>query len=121
MISKFFKDFTDHRKKPSKGGGGVLSDGELSQTFLNPGATDETFQHSFGHILKISPSIYKSPGSQFFRTTIGIQSGLNVIDESMLVMTFLNNLGLAEMSYNFRLLLEGKQVKRYQSYQVKSS
>ena len=42
--------------------------------------TDETFQQSgkqdyLRHILKSSASMHESSGSQFFRTTTGIQSG----------------------------------------------
>ena len=53
---------------------------DLFLTFLNTGTTNKTFQqsgkqNSFRHILKSSASIYESSGSQFFRTTTGIQSG----------------------------------------------
>ena len=46
--------------------------------------------------------------TQFFRTTTGIQSGPNACDKSRLVMTFLTILGVTEMLYSFRLVLEAK-------------
>ena len=59
---------------------------ELSPTFLNTGTTEETFQQSgkqdsFRHLLKSSASMQESSGSQFFRTTTGIQSGPDTFDE----------------------------------------
>ena len=53
---------------------------DLFPTFLNTGTTDETFQQSrkqdsFRHILNSSASMYESSGSQFSRTTAGIQTG----------------------------------------------
>ena len=89
---------------------------DLSPTFLNAGTTDETFQQSgkqdsFWHILKSSASIYKSSGSQFFRTTTGIQSGPDVFDESKFIVTFSSILGVIEILFSFRLVLEGKTGK----------
>ena len=55
--------------------------------------------------------MYESSGSQFFRTTTGIQSGPNVFDESRFVMTFLTILGVTEILCSFRLVLEGKTGK----------
>ena len=55
--------------------------------------------------------MYESSGSQFFRTTTGIQSGPDAFDESRFVMTFLNILGVMEILCNFRLVLEGKTGK----------
>ena len=51
---------------------------------------NETFQQSekqdsCRHILKSSASMFQSSGSQFFRTTTGIQSGSEAFDESKLV------------------------------------
>ena len=46
--------------------------------------------------------MYESSGSQFFRTTIGIQSGPDTFDESRFLMTFLTILGVTEISYSFR-------------------
>ena len=68
-------------------------------------------QDSFRHILKSSASMYESSGSQFFRTTTGIQSGPDAFDESKFVMTFLTILGVMEILCNFRLVLEGKTDK----------
>ena len=45
-------------------------------------------------ILKSSASMYESSGSQFFRTTTGIQWGPDAFDESRFVMTFLTILGV---------------------------
>ena len=53
----------------------------------------------------------ESSGSQFFRTTTGIQSGPDTFDESRLVMTFLTILGVMEILCSFRLVLEGKTGK----------
>ena len=55
--------------------------------------------------------MYESSGSQFFRTTTGIQSGPDVFDESSFVMTFLTILGAMEILCSFRLALEGKTGK----------
>ena len=52
--------------------------------------------------------MYESSGSQFLRTTTGIQSGPDAFDESRLVMTFLTILGLMEILCSFRLVLKGK-------------
>ena len=52
-------------------------------------------------------------GSQFFRTTTGIQSRPDVFDESRFVMTFLTILGVMEILCSFTLLLEretGKEI-----------
>ena len=68
----------------------------FSPSFLNTGTTDETFQQpgkqdSFRYILKISPGMHESLGSQFFRITTRIQSGQDSFDESGLIMSFLTN------------------------------
>ena len=55
--------------------------------------------------------MYESSGSQFFRTTTGIQSGPDAFDESRFVMTFLTILAVMEILCNFRLVLEGKTGK----------
>ena len=52
----------------------------------------------------------QSSGSQFFRTTIGTQSGPDVFNESRFVMTFLTILGVTERC-GFRLVPEGKSGK----------
>ena len=51
---------------------------DVPPTFLNTGATNETFQQTgkqdyFRHILKSSAGMYESSGSKFFRTTTGIE------------------------------------------------
>ena len=88
---------------------------DLSPTLLSTGTNDETFQqsgkqNSFRHILERSASIYKSSGSQFFRTTTGIQSGPVAFDESRFFMTFLTILGVTEIC-TFRSVLEEKPGK----------
>ena len=55
--------------------------------------------------------MYESSGSQFFRTTPGIQSGPDTFDESRFVMTFLTILGVMDIACSFRLVLEGKTGK----------
>ena len=55
--------------------------------------------------------MYESSGSQFFRTTTGIQSGPDAFDESRFVMTFLTILGVTDILCSFRLALEGKTGK----------
>ena len=55
--------------------------------------------------------MHESSGSQFFRTTTGIQSGPDAFDESRFVMTFLTIFGVMEILRSFRLLLEGKTGK----------
>ena len=55
--------------------------------------------------------MYESSGSQFFRTTTGIQSGPDAFDKSRFIMTFLTILGVTEILCSFRLVLEGKAGK----------
>ena len=50
----------------------------------------------------------ESSGSQFFRTTTGIQSGPDVLDKSRLILTFLTILGVTEILCSFKLVVEGK-------------
>ena len=69
----------------------------LSSIFLNTKTTNATFQKSgkqdsFQHILNSSATLYKSSGSQFFRTTTELQSGPDAFDKTKLVMTFFNQL-----------------------------
>ena len=52
--------------------------------------------------------MYKSSDSPFFRTTTGIQSGLDASDESRSIMTFLTILGITEILCR---VLEGKMGK----------
>ena len=58
--------------------------------------------------MKSSASMYESAGSQFFRTTTGIQSGPGASDESRFVMICLTILWA---KCSFRLVLEGKTCK----------
>ena len=55
--------------------------------------------------------MYESSGSQFFKTTTGIQSSSDAFDESRLIFTFLTILGVTEKLCIFRLVLEGKMGK----------
>ena len=55
--------------------------------------------------------MYESSGTQFFRTSTGIQSSPDVFDESRFVMTFLTILGVTEILCSFRLVLEEKMGK----------
>ena len=55
--------------------------------------------------------MYESSGPQFFRTTIGIESGSDTFDESRFVMTFLTIMGVTEILCSFRLVLERKTGK----------
>ena len=55
--------------------------------------------------------MYEGSGSQFFRNTIGIQSGPGTFDESRVIITFLTILGVTEISCNLRLVLEEKTGK----------
>ena len=55
--------------------------------------------------------MYESSGSQFFRTTTGIQSGPDAFGESRFVMTFLTILEVMNTLCSFRLVLEGKTGK----------
>ena len=52
--------------------------------------------------------MYESLGSQFYRTTIRMQSGPDAFDDLRFVMTFLTTLGGMEILRSFRLVLEGK-------------
>ena len=55
--------------------------------------------------------MYGSSGSQFFRTTTGIQSEPGTFYESRLTMTFLTILGVTQILRSFRLVLEEKAGK----------
>ena len=68
IIYKFFKGFTNHRKKINRAV--AFNCRPFPSTFLNKGTTNETFQQSgkqdsFRHILKKSASMY-----QKFRLTV---------------------------------------------------
>ena len=84
--------------------------------FLNTEKTNKTFQQfgkldSFRHLLKSSSSMKENSGSQFFRTTSGIQPGQDALEKSRFFMTFLTILGVTEILYSLRLVLEGKTGK----------
>ena len=68
-------------------------------------------QDSLRHLLKSSASMKESSGSQFFRTTTGIQSGPDAFHKSRFIMTFLTILGVTEILCSFKLVLEGKTGK----------
>ena len=94
----------------------VLSSCKPLPTLLNTWTTDETFQHSgkqdsLRHLLKSSAIMKESLGSQFYRTTTAIQSGPHAFDKSKFIMTFLTVLGVTEILYTFKLVLERKTGK----------
>ena len=53
----------------------------------------------------------ESSGSQFFRTTTGIQSGSDAFDKSRLIATFLTILWVTEILCSFKLVLDEKTGK----------
>ena len=55
--------------------------------------------------------MYDSSSSKVFRVATGIQSGPDAFDESRFVATFLTILGVTEILFSFRLVLEGKMGK----------
>ena len=63
----------------------------------------------------------ESLGSQFFRTTAGIQSRAEIFDESRLVMSFLTNFGITGILCSFRLVLERSADKEIPGHQDKNS
>ena len=67
--------------------------------------------------MKTSDSMYENSGSQFFRTTTGIQSEPYNFDKSRFVMTFLTILGVTEVLCGFRFVPEGKTGKEILSHQ----
>ena len=84
----------------------------LSSTFLNTWTTNEIFQQSgkqgsFRQILKSSASICENSDPSFLKAATGIQSGWGAFDKSRLVITFSTNLGVTEILFSFRLVLEG--------------
>ena len=90
------KHITNHRKKTNKV---VVFSCRYLPKLSNTGTINETFQQSgkqdsLRHILNSLANMYEGSGSQFFKTTPGRQSGPEAFDESMLVMTFLTNLGV---------------------------
>ena len=74
IIYKFFKDFTNHKKKTNRAV--VFSSIDLSPTFLNTGTTNENFQqsgrqYSFRHTLKSSASMYESSAHSSLEAPLG--------------------------------------------------
>ena len=55
--------------------------------------------------------MYDSSSSKLFGVATGIQSGPDAFDESRFVATFLTILGVTEILFSFRLVLEGKMGK----------
>ena len=55
--------------------------------------------------------MWESSGSEFFRTTTGMQSGPDGCEKSRFIMTFLIILAVTELLCSFRLVLEGKKSK----------
>ena len=55
--------------------------------------------------------MYESSGSQFFRTTTGIQLGPDTFVKLRFVMTFSTILAVTDIFYSFRLDLDGKMGK----------
>ena len=53
----------------------------------------------------------ESSGSQFFRTTTGIQAGPDAFGKSRFIMTFLTIFEVTEILCSFKLVLEGKTGK----------
>ena len=97
-LGKFFKYFTNDRKKT------ISAKAFSCRPFLNihAGTIDETFKQSrrqdpFSHLLKSSAGTYGSSGSQFFRTTIGLQSGPGTFDKWRFDRTFSTILGVTEI------------------------
>ena len=100
IIYKFLEDFTNNRKKTNRA---VVFCCRLFTDILK-------YRDHRCDLPKIwktkllqtniedSASMYESLGSQFFRTTTGIQSGPDAFDESRFVMTFLTILGVIEIT-----------------------
>ena len=61
--------------------------------------------------MKNSASMNESSGSQFLRTSTGMQSGPDAFDELRFVITFLTIFRVTEIFCSFRLVLEGKAGK----------
>ena len=61
--------------------------------------------------MKSSACMKESSGSQFFRTTSGIQLAPDVFGKSRFIMTFSTILRVKEILCSFKLVLEGKTGK----------
>ena len=110
IIYKFFEDFTDNRRKTNRAA--VFSCRLLPNILRNK---DQWWdlptiwkKESFRHIMKNPASMYESSGSQYFRTTTGIQSRSDAFDETSFVKSFFTILGVTVILRSFRLVLEGK-------------
>ena len=95
---------------------------DLFQTFLNTGATNETFQQSrkqdsLRHTLNTPARMYESSDSKFLTTTTGIQSGLDTFDESRCVMTFFNHFGSYRNIMQFLISSKRENGEKYLSHQ----
>ena len=88
------KGFNNHRKKTNR------------PVVFSCRPVPNVLKYKDPHILKRSASMSEYSGVKFFRTTTGIQSGPDALDESRFLMTFLTILGVTEIR-NFRLAPEG--------------
>ena len=113
IIYKFFRHFTNHKKKKKM----VTFSHILLLVILQYRDHRSDFQqsaewNSFRHILQSSASMNENSNSHWFTT--GVKSGpRHDIDKSKLVMTFFNNLGETWILHSFRLVLErraGKEI-----------
>ena len=107
LIYKFFKDFTKHRKMSNWA---VVLSSRYFSIILKYREQDYGKQGSSRHLLKRSANMWERSGSQFFRTTTGIQSGPDAF-QSRFIMTFLTILGVTEILCSFKLVLEEKTGK----------
>ena len=112
IIYKIFKDLTNHREQTNWA---IVFSSRTSPNIFkyrdHQWDLPTTWKRdSFRQILESSASMFEISGSQsqFFRTTTEIQSGPDAFDESRFIMTFLTILGVIEILWSFRLVLEGK-------------
>ena len=73
--------------------------------------SDNLDNKTLSHILNSLTSMYEISGSQFFRTTTGIQSGPGCSRWIKVRYDLFNHLGSYKISCSFRLVLEGKTGK----------
>ena len=79
-------------------------------------------QHAYYlQVSRRSADNYESSGWQLFRTATRLQSGLDALEEWRLVMTHFTVLGITEILWSFRLVLEGKTDEKYLNYEDYSS
>ena len=74
---------------------------------MKPSNNLDSLRH-LRHLLKSSANMQESSGSQFFRTTTGIQSRPDAFDKLRFVTTFVTILGVTKILFSFKLVLEGK-------------